>query len=215
MFYPTAQMIKDVKVAIDQNRSSESLLGEGDIDTLSFDEVISEKLVDAVRLVEMEAPVLLLESGHAFVKAGDKNVFIDSVSGKGYVILPDDFMRLISFRMSDWERTVYESISESDASYKLQSSKWKGVCGSPEKPVVAIVRRAEGKVLEFYSCKDGGATVIQATYQPYPKIANGGIDIAEDCYRASVYRAASLALASIGDQLSGTMLEISRGCIGG
>ncbi len=200
------EMAKAVRVAIDMNKGDEPLFVEGDTDTLTLDEIIMAKLADAVRLVEMEAPATMLESGHDF---GD-NIFIGE-DGKGFVILPEDFMRLISFRMSDWKRTVFEAISENDSQYALQSSKWKGICGNPEKPVCAIVRRSEGKVLEFYSCNDNTAIVTQATYVPIPKIdIDGGIDVAENCYRAAIYRAASLALASVGDQLSTTMLEISK-----
>ena len=200
-------MARAVRVAIDMNKGDEPLIMEGDTDTLTFDEIIYAKLADAVRLVETEAPLFMLESGHDF---GECDTYIGE-DGKGFIILPNDFMRLISFRMSDWRRTVYEAISESDPQYALQSSRFKGICGNPEKPVVAIVRRSEGKVLEFYSCKTEEASVAQATYLPIPKIdRDGGIDVAEDCYRAAVYRAASLALASVGDQLSTTMLEISK-----
>lgn len=66
-------------------------------------------------------------------------------------------------------------------------------------------------MLEFYSSRSGRATVAQATYLPYPIVdRDGGIDVAEGCYRAAVYRAASLALASVGDQNWQTMLEISK-----
>lgn len=206
MVVQATEMAKAVRVAIDMNKGDEPLFVEGDTDTLTLDEIIMAKLADAVRLVETEAPATMLESGHDF---GD-NIFIGE-DGKGFVILPGDFMRLVAFRMSDWKRTVFEAISENDPQYALQSSKWKGICGNPEKPVCAIVRRSEGKVLEFYSCADNTATVTQATYVPIPKIdMDGGIDVAEDCYRAAVYRAASLALASVGDQLSTTMLEISK-----
>lgn len=200
-------MARAVRVAIDMNKGDEPLIMEGDTDTLTFDEIIYAKLADAVRLVETEASLFMLESGHDF---GECDTYIGE-DGKGFIILPNDFMRLISFRMSDWRRTVFEAISENDSQYALQSSKWKGICGNPEKPVCAIVRRSEGKVLEFYSCNDNTAFVTQATYVPIPKIdIDGGIDVAEDCYRAAVYRAASLALASVGDQLSTTMLEISK-----
>ena len=229
-------MARTVRVAIDMNKTDDPLILEEDSDTLTLDEIIYVKLAEAVRLVEMEAPLFMLESGHDLMGGAeacplDKNsgqgiywgaeaCALDKKTGqgiywgeggKGFIILPDDFMRLISFRMSDWERTVHEAISESDPQYALQSSRFKGICGNPEKPVVAIVRRSEGKVLEFYSCKTEEATVAQATYLPIPKIdRDGGIDVAEDCYRAAVYRAASLALASVGDQLSTTMLEISK-----
>lgn len=207
MIVQAEEMARAVRVAIDMNKGDEPLIMEGDTDTLTFDEIIYAKLADAVRLVETEAPLFMLESGHDF---GECDTYIGE-DGKGFIILPNDFMRLISFRMSDWRRTVFEAISENDSQYALQSSKWKGICGNPEKPVCAIVRRSEGKVLEFYSCNDNTAFVTQATYVPIPKIdIDGGIDVAEDCYRAAVYRAASLALASVGDQLSTTMLEISK-----
>ena len=206
------EMARAVRVAIDMNKGDEPLIMEGDTDTLTFDEIIYAKLADAVRLVETEAPLFMLESGHDF---GEQDIYINKI-GKGFVILPDDFMRLIAFRMSDWTRTVHEAISESDPQYALQSSRFKGICGNTEKPVCAIVRRSEGKVLEFYSCRDNTATVAQAVYLPYPRIDDdGGIDVAEECYRAAVYRAASLALASVGDQLSTTMLEISKSLTGG
>lgn len=210
MIVRAEEMARAVRVAIDQNRASERLLLEEDADTLSLDEIIYAKLADAVRLVETEAPRHLLEAGHDLIEANDKDFFMGE-DGKGFVVLPDDFMRLISFRMSDWKRTVFEPITEEDPRYALQSSRWKGICGNPEKPVAAIVNRSEGLVLEFYSCDDRKATVAQATYLPYPRIdREGGIDVSERCYRAAVYRAASLALASVGDELATTMLEISR-----
>ena len=206
------EMARAVRVAIDMNKGDEPLIMEGDTDTLTFDEIIYAKLADAVRLVEMEAPLSTLESGHDF---GEQDIYITMLV-KGFVMLPDAFLRLIAFLMSDWTRTVHEAISASDPQYALQSSRFKGICGNTEKPVCAIVRRSEGKVLEFYSCRDNTATVAQAVYLPYPRIDDdGGIDVAEECYGAAVYRAASLALASVGDQLSTTMLEISKSLTGG
>lgn len=200
-------MAKDVRIAIDMNRTDDPLIEAEDTDTLDLDEIIITKLADAVRLVESEAPAAMLESGHDF---GDDNVYIGE-DGKGFVILPKDFLRLVAFRMSDWKRTVFDAISETDPKYCLQSSKWKGICGNAEKPVCALVNRSEGKVLEFYSCRSSAARVTQASYIPIPYIDREGyIDVSEECYRGAVYRAASLALASVGDQLTSTMLEISK-----
>ena len=166
---------------MDMNYDSTRLLEENDIDTLSLNDIIYAKLTDAVRIVSMEAPLHLLEQGHQF---GRKNIFWKE-NGKGWIILPDDFMRLVIFKMSDWNHPVNEVINEDNPLYLRQFSKWKGICGNPEKPVVAIVNRAEGKVL-------------------------GGIDVSERCYKAAVYRAASLALASLNDQQTTTMLELSK-----
>ena len=207
MIVRAEEMARDVRVAIDMNRGDSPLVMEGDTDTLTFDEIVYAKLADAVRLEETEAPHSMLESGHDFGKNG---TFIGE-DGKGFIVLPVDFLRLVAFRMSDWRRTVYDAITETDAEYVKQSSRFRGICGNPEKPVVAVVRRSEGKVLEFYSCASQDAEVVQAAYVPVPVIdRDRGIDVAGECYRAAVYRAAALALASVGDQLSTTMLEISK-----
>lgn len=200
-------MARDVRVAIDANIDNAPLLVEEDVDTLRLDDIIVSKLADAVRLVEMEAPINMLEQGHQF---GEAVTWRDG--GKGWVLLPDDFMRLVVFKMSDWLHGVSDAISQSDPAYQRQFSKWKGVSGNPERPVVAIVNRAEGNILEFFSCNDSTATVDQAVYIPFPNIdENGGIDVSEKCYRSAVYRAAALSLSSIGDQQgASTMAEISR-----
>ena len=206
MIVQAEKMAKDVRIAVDMNHDSTPLLLEYDIDTISFNDIIYAKLTDAVRMVEMEAPLHLLEQGHQF---GENIVWGDE--GKGWLILPDDFMRLVAFKMSDWRHSVSEAITQDDPKYSRQWSKWKGVCGNPEKPVVAIVNRAEGNVLEFFSCNDDTATVEQAVYIPLPRIdLDGGIDVSEKCYKAAVYRAGALALSSIGDQLATTMVELSK-----
>ncbi len=206
MIVQAEKMAKDVRIAVDMNHESTPLLLEDDVDTVSFNDIIYAKLTDAVRMVEMEAPLHLLEQGHQF---GENIVWSDG--GKGWLILPDDFMRLVVFKMSDWHHSVSEAITQDDPKYSRQWSKWKGICGNPEKPVVAIVNRAEGNVLEFFSCNDDTATVEQAVYIPFPRIdLDGGIDVSEKCYKAAVYRAGALALSSIGDQLATTMVELSK-----
>ena len=206
MIVQAEKMARDVRIAVDMNRESTPLLLDGDTETTSFDDIIYAKLTDAVRMVEMEAPLNLLEQGHQF---GDNVVWGED--GKGWILLPDDFMRLVVFKMSDWRHSVSEAITQDHPKYSRQWSRWKGICGNPEKPVVAIVNRAEGNVLEFFSCHDDTATVEQAVYVPLPRIdLDGGIDVSEKCYKAAVYRAAALALASIGDQLSTTMVELSK-----
>lgn len=201
-------MVRDVRVAIDMNRTDDSLIERDDEETLRLNDVIMAKLTEGLRLVEREAPLRMLESGHDF--GNEDDVFLNA-DGTGYVILPHDFMRLIRFRMSDWRRPVDHAITEDDAAYGAQSSRWAGVRGCPEKPVAAIVRRSEGKVLEFWGSADGTATLTQAAYQPYPVITEQGmIDVPEECYRAAVYRAGALALATTGDPLWQTLLEISK-----
>lgn len=211
MIVRVEEMLRDVRVAIDMNQEERSLLVMEDEDTLLLDDIIRDKLTDAVRMVELSAPYHLLESGHTF----GEQLYIEE-DGRGFVVLPEDFLRLVSFRMSDWRRAVHQAIGETDSRYALQSSRWKGVCGTREKPVCAIVRRSEGLVLEFYSSRDNRAKIVEATYVSEPVIdRDGGIAVSRGCYRAAVYQAASLVLSATGDQLAGTMAELSKGLLTG
>lgn len=196
MVYKILHIARDVRVAIDQNMTSEQLIATGDIDTLSLEDIIRSKIVEAVRRVESMAPARFLEEGHTF---GDAVYW--GAHESGWVLLPDDFMRLIAFRMSDWERTVYAAISVDNPLYGKQSSRFKGIRGNVQKPVCAIVNRPEGKALEFYSCKSEEAYVSCASYVPYPCIdESDGIDISEQCYMAVVYTVAALVLSTCGEK---------------
>ena len=208
MLYNVNDIRRDVRVAMDQNGIDAQLIAENDTDTLELDRIIESKITEGVRLVHSEAPARLLEEGHSF---GDELYWDRRESG--HVLLPDDFMRLIAFRMSDWERTVYTAITPDDARYARQSSRLKGIRGNPQKPVAAIVNRAEGKALEFFSCKSEDAQVATATYLPYPAIdGDGGIDISERCYDAVIYTIAGLVAATFGDvQKAAAMNETAKG----
>lgn len=180
---------------MDQNMTSAPLLDENDIEALSLEDILRSKIEEAVRRVEMRAPAHMLESGHNF---GDEVFWTDHDSG--WVLLPDNFMRLVCFRMSDWDRTAFAAITADDPLYLRQSSRYKGIRGNYQKPICAIVNRPEGKALEFYSCKDNQAWVTQGVYRPYPRIdRNQGIEISRRCYEAVKYTAAALVAATYGD----------------
>ncbi len=194
MVYKVNDMLKDVRVALDENAVSGQLIGIHDMDTLSLDEIIRSKIEESAKRVESVAPVEMLHTAHDF----SKKPFWGTLNS-GWVMLPDDFMRLVAFRMSDWERTVRHAISVTSPEYEMQSSRFKGIRGNPQKPVCAVVIRPEGKSLEFYSCKSNDACVTQALYLPYPHLdSSGGIDLSPECYKAIIYTAASLTLFAYG-----------------
>lgn len=60
MVYKILQIARDVRIAIDQNMTSEQLIATDDIETLSLEEIIRSKIVEAVRRVETAAPVQFL-----------------------------------------------------------------------------------------------------------------------------------------------------------
>lgn len=202
---------REVRVTLDMNMNSQPLAELGDVDTLKLDEIIESKLLTAVRMVEASASPHLIDMGLHF---GDNIGWMERPGeGPGYIELPEDFLRLVSFQMSDWSKPVTSPITEDDPRYALQSSRYGGLRGNPQKPVVAIVHEPVGLVLEFYSCTAGaGVKVKQARYIPLPKIENGKIAISNKLVTAVVHQAASLVALSINeDSLAEKMQAICDG----
>ncbi len=192
MEYIVNDIVREVKVALDENVSSAALEGIGDEDTLKLEEIIESKLADAARVIEGAAPHHLLDSGRAF----GESIGWDGQPGygSGHIQLPDDFLRLVTFQMSDWDYAVTVAITETDPLYQLQRSRFAGVRGTPQKPVVAIVQEPIGLVLEFYCCYTGDdAYIKRARYIPVPRIRSHKIELCEKLKPAIVYYTAYLA----------------------
>lgn len=201
------KIAEDVRIALDRNMTSDTLVGLGDIDTLAFNDIVNSKVVEAVKRVHSVAPIHLLGGGDTFAdniywQAGPKEG-----NYWGIILLPEDFMRFIVFEMSDWERPVHELLPTSDPKYKLQSSRYAGLRGTPQKPLCFLDFRPTGNLLEFYSCKAPTASVMRANYVPYPRLDEGFINIYDNCYDAVIYTIAELVLLAYGDTQKSTIMS--------
>jgi hypothetical protein len=210
MVFSVADIKRDIRIALDQNNSSTPLLDTGDIDTLTLEEIIESKIEDAARVVTRDAAHYLLDGGKAFGESVRWDV--REGYGSGSILLPDDFLRLVSFQMSDWSYPVLNAITEDNPIYALQHSRYGGVRGNPQKPIVALSQQPIGLVLEFFSCAAGENTFVKrATYVPIPKITDGEITISEKLKPAVVYYTAYLAALSIGNgDLAATLLNTGK-----
>lgn len=211
--YSLGHISKDVRVVLDQNQVNEPLVGIGDIETLALDDIIKSKVEEAVRRVHQEAPATLLDGAYNF---GESLYWGED--GAGWVLLPDDFMRLVAFQMSDWSRPVYNPIGLDTPKYAMQSSRFGGVRGTAQKPVCAIAPYAEGKALEFYSCKSEDAEVKRATYLPNPMLRveddEQYIEICEKCYRSVVYMVGALVATAYSEADKSNLLTgLSKGAL--
>jgi hypothetical protein len=198
MIYKVADLVREVRIAIDKNNSSAPLAALiDDVDTLSIDALIESKIEDAARAVTVNAPRHLLDSGKGFSTA----VAWSSSKTKhwGFTQLPEDFLRLVTFQMSDWSYPVVEAITETDPIYKQQNSRFAGIGGNPQRPVVAIVQHPIGLILEFYSCTSNDVAVKLARYIPVPRIENERIGISEKLVDSVVYYCAYLVLTSLSE----------------
>lgn len=195
MEYLVENIIKEVKVALDENVSSTALADIGDVDTLTNDEIIASKVVDAARIVMVNAPVHLLDNGKPF----GESIAWDDERCCGKIHLPDDFLRLVSFKMSDWDMAVTVAITEESPLYLRQQSSFAGVRGNCHRPIVAITQQPVGLVLEFYSCSSCAATITRARYIPMPRIRNHRIEVPEKLKAAIVYYIAYLTALTTGN----------------
>lgn len=216
MIYQVDRILADVRIALDENRVDTALIQDADEDTLSLNELIRSKILEGVERVHSIAPYYMLEQGHNINDdvVDDEGETVSYAPGvhwedreSGWIVLPDDFMRLVVFEMSDWERPVYKVITPADPAYKRQRCRIKALRGTAQRPVCALVVRPEGKTLEFYSCKSESATITKAVYMPYPRIdIYGGVDISERCYRAAIYAIAWLTASACGEADNATQL---------
>ena len=138
--------------------------GEGLIFTLStepnvtnpLDLLISALLDEAAKNTLMMAPFHILEPSIAEETSGTPDIE-DELGETGYVELPDNFLRLISFKMEEWERPVNIPILNTTPEYFMQKNKY--VRGGVSKPVVSINWKVIAneltleriKTLEYYS----------------------------------------------------------------
>ena len=217
MVFSVADIKRDIRIALDLNMSRTAVKDIGDVDTLTLEKILERKIVPASHIVTREAARHLLDGGVAFGESVRWDV--REGYGSGSIPLPNDFLRLVSFQMSDWSYPVINAITEDDPMYALQHSRDGGVRGNPQKPVVALSQQPVGKGLEesglwleFFSCAAGEGTFVKrATYMPIPKIIEGYITISKNLKPAVVYYAAHLVALSIGaGDLATMMLNTSK-----
>lgn len=211
MTYKVEDIVHDVRVAIDMNAPDRHLLTDGDEDTLQLDTLIASKVIDACREILLEAPISKLDGVESF-----KDVEIAySANGRVHImILPQDFMRLIAFKLSGWEYTCHSTIGVESPIYAMQSSRFTGIRGNSERPVCAITVCAKGRVLEVYG-GNSDATVERADYLPEPFIdGDGNVKLPQQCYRACVHRIGALVLATLGDKQWPVLQSMSNALLG-
>lgn len=82
--------------------------------------------------------------------------------GKVTVTLPEDFLSLLSLRLSSWERPVREVLPPSNWLYRLQAMRWTGLRGCPSRPLAFFTTDNEGRpALELYSCEPNALVSLE------------------------------------------------------
>lgn len=202
MIYTVKGIIADTRIALNRDPQAPPLFDTEPF-ALSLDDIIRSNILEGVSAAHLNAPLSCIDCCRNFDP--DANEYASGLhfdeGNAGWMLLPPDFMRLVAFQMDDWETPVFEAIDACSPLYALQRSRFAGLRGSPQRPVCAIVARAEGSALEFYSCRTAKAKILKAIYLPFPSIdENEGVEISEQCYRSAISEIAKLTEETISNK---------------
>ena len=191
--YSIADIVSDVRVILDYNRVDTPLVTAGETAGLDVDDLIEGNIVTAARDVMLEAPTELLGSGSSF---STNNAYSYGTDLGGYVILPHDFLRLLSFKMSDWRYAVHEALPATSPEYAQQGSKHAGIRGNYQRPTCFLRPHSNGLRLD-YSVSSG--TISEPQYVPYPYISGNNISLPPRLLHGIEYMCGALCCLSVGD----------------
>lgn len=113
---------------------------------------IASTLDQAGRELLMVAPVGVINRVKSFKDAAH----IAKVDGTGEVELPDDFVRMVCFRMRGWHKGVYETIATTSRKYARQFHRT--TRGGVAQPVVALC----GNKIQYFSVLLDSAHIIES-----------------------------------------------------
>ena len=117
-------------------------------DNLDLAKIIEAAVVPVSRTVHLTAPNVLLD-GEGLLTPPNISVS-DSVAS---FLLPSDFMRLVSVKMSGWMKSVNTVISEDSLEYRRQQNRY--LRGTMRNPVAAVLHDTNGTMrMELYISKD-------------------------------------------------------------
>jgi hypothetical protein len=168
---PTRQVLIDyVKAKLDEVIPG----GEGTSFSLSsapnisnpLDLLINSHLEEGTKDICLNAPLSVL------FPVTDTIVGVVGADTKtGYIVLPDNFLRLSRLKMTDWtkELTGKDLITPENFIYKSQFIKWSCNRGTPSKPVAVLnwktITAVSKKIIEYF-CVDTYHTVDKFLYIP-------------------------------------------------
>lgn len=201
MVYKSVDIVADVKVCFDEIglNDSEFLTGT---DNAEMDTIIASKIGDALRFVGLHADVGYLEP----------TVIEESVTAENGVVdykLPDDFLRMVYARLSDWLFAATEPIFYTEKEYATLKNPI--TTGYPDNPKVAITA---DKHLELYTTKRSDVRLSFGYIGEAKPNNNNEWPIPEKVYRGVVYYIAGLTLLTYKDQHADSLINIALQMIG-
>lgn len=204
------ELIKKVRITMDENSSSSRLTEIKDIDSLQLDDLIRESIVAGVKYVHSNADVTEL-TDDVTEDASTSSVEEEMVGSEKYIQYiqcPSNFHVLSSIKMSRWKKPVRILSSLNNVNEDMELCPYYGIGSDQESPAVYLTERNGNRVFMACSCEESGSVLESFRYLPLPSIKEGNIQIIkgreDDCAYAIAYN----VFMSLGDaNMASAMLE--------
>ena len=201
-----ADIVQKVRAKYDEIALNESdMMAEAD--DSDFDVIVKSCISDAYRFVVNSADLSMLEGKQ--LTGGSMTIDSNLV---GHVALPDDFLRGLTFRLSSWQSSASDIITEDTPEYRMQSDPY--ACGTHQHPVAAIVHTSSGRELELYKAKSSNDTLKSFVYMPAWDSSSESVDIPDQVADAFIYYVAGLTATTFREDVANDFFKVARGLLG-
>lgn len=140
-------LINKVKTRIDEvSASGDVIVDVGVENTKPFDSIIDELLDESALEILLKAPFYRLPVYKVTNLTAKKDTNDDRI---GSITLPNDFIRLVSFKMKGWLQPVLSFALPGDAVAIKQSNKY--IRGGVAKPVAVLYKDDTSMYINYYS----------------------------------------------------------------
>ena len=194
------ELIKKVRITMDENSSSSRLAEIKDIDSLQLDDLIRESIIAGVKYIHSNADVTEL-TDDVTEDASTSSVeekMIGSEKYIQYIDCPSDFHVLSSIKMSRWKKPVRILSVLNNVNEDMELCPYYGIGSDQQSPAVYLTERNGKRVFMACSCEEE-STLETFRYLPLPSIKEGNIQIIkgreDDCAYAIAYN----VFMSLGD----------------
>ena len=168
----TAEIERRVIALLDENEEIlEERMAYGDPET-ELMSLIRSLIPDAARIVLASAPAASLSESQTIPATG----LLHTEGNRALLPLPEKFLRLVYFRMSDWKRGIVSTLALDSEEYSLRFP-GDGIRYARRRAgAAAVVWYAGRRYLEIFNT-GSRSTVASATCLLVPEIKNGVIDL--------------------------------------
>lgn len=206
--YSIKQIVEQVRIKYDEFGAAESEMIVSP-DNADMDTIIASNIGAAYHFVMMGADLSMLEGKN--LKVDDESLEIDK-DLVGHIKLPDDFLRVVTVRLSSWKSSPANVITEGMPEYRMQSDPY--ACGTFQYPVMAIVNSVEGRFLELYKARTQEDTLKSFVYVPLWSSGNNEVNIPDMLSDAFIYYVAGLTATTFREDVANDFIKVAKGLIG-